>query len=401
MFKTIDEACQFVMNRRNESKGFEQFKQFMNSIGNPQNKLKVIHIAGTNGKGSVTNYTCDLLMEAGYTVGMFVSPHLIKHQDRIQINHQNIPDDQFIYYLNKWYKSIIDNQLNMFQIDYLIMCDYFTEFKVDYAVIETGLGGRLDSTNVIDHPLVSVIVTIGYDHQERLGNSLAEIAFEKAGIIKPNGIVICGKIEHEAMTVIKKQVMDKQSQLYVLDPIESMAPRQFRFENENYVIRSQAYYQIDNAALALKIATVLIKHYGLIISKDQMHQALEKSLWSGRFENIKDNIYIDGAHNIDGIKALIASFETIERPIHTIVSILKDKDYNEMLQLLREASDEVYFASFDFYRAFKPNEIYLLEGIIPVENYLEAIASLSKNQKGSIVICGSLYFISEIIEKVQ
>lgn len=401
MFKTIDEACQFVMSQRNENLGFNHFKEFIKGINNPQSNIKMIHVAGTNGKGSVVNYLNDCLMMAGYKVGMFVSPHYLVHQDRIRINSNNIDDDSFLRLLNKWYPKIIEYQLNMFQIDYLIMCDYFIENKVDIAIIETGIGGRLDSTNVIDEPLLSIIVTIGYDHQDRLGNTIEEIAFEKAGIIKKNRPVLIGRMDDNAINVIKKQCSLKDSDFYQVLDSDVKGLSHFIYRDIEYKIKSKAYYQIDNACVAIEALTILNKLGLTSVSPSMIKNGIYNSFWAGRFENIKANIYVDGAHNIAGIKALIASFDSLERPIRVVTSILKDKDYIEMLSLLKEASDELYFTSFDFYRSLDVEEVKGVKGIKLTRDYLSLINELSSRQEGSVVVCGSLYFVCEVIQKVE
>ena len=180
MFVNIEEALAWIMNKRNNNYSFEHFKKVAEDFGNIQDKLKMVHVAGTDGKGSTVNYLADLLISQGFKVGTFTSPHYVTHLDRIRINGSNIPDQDFLKLLNKNYDFFIENDLSMFEMDYLLMAEYFYEEKVDYAVVEVGLGGRLDSTNIVKSPLLEIITTIGYDHMDRLGNTLTEICRENA-----------------------------------------------------------------------------------------------------------------------------------------------------------------------------------------------------------------------------
>ena len=218
-FNDINSAIDYVINRRNMNLGLENFKKIMSSLGNPQDDFKVIHVAGTNGKGSTISIIRDVLMFNGFKIGTFTSPHLITHQDRIRINNINISDEKFIYYLNKYYDLIEENNLSMFEIDTLIMSVYFKESNIDYGIIETGIGGRLDCTNIFNNPLVSVITTIGFDHIDRLGDTLDKIAYEKAGIIKENSNVVVGYLNDLAMKVIYDKAVSCNCKLYLVDLI--------------------------------------------------------------------------------------------------------------------------------------------------------------------------------------
>ncbi|MFI3283999.1 MAG: folylpolyglutamate synthase/dihydrofolate synthase family protein [Erysipelotrichaceae bacterium] len=391
----IAQALSFIMNRTNQNNGFNHFHDLLVSIDNPQDKLPIIHIAGTNGKGSTVQFLSNILIDAGYKTGTFVSPHLETHQDRIQINHQNITDDFIVNWMNQKVDWISQHKLNMFEIDYLMMVDYFLENKVDIAIVETGLGGRLDATNVVHYPLCSVITTIGLDHQERLGNTLEAIAYEKAGIIKHGSAVIVGKLSDE-VKVIEKIADERKSAFIKTQCIEKIKVHHFIYKAEKYQIASPALYQMDNAAVTIEVVDYLTHHKGYSISRENIDRGLNGPIWRGRFEKIGDHLYLDGAHNIAGIKALIENFDTLEKPIYCVCSVLKDKDYKEMFDLLEVHCEQLYITTFDFYRAMKPEDLMAIEQGIKVVDYQMLIKSLIDKQKGTIIVCGSLYFISEV-----
>ena len=203
MFTEVDQALEWVMSRHGHSHDPEEMKQILAEAGSPQNTFGTVHAAGTNGKGSFVNYLSDILISQGRKTGMFTSPHLISHLDRIRIDGKWIPGETFMAYLNRYYDLITEQNLSMFEIDVLIAFSWFRDEHVDIAVIECGLGGRYDSTNVLDKPELSVITTVGFDHMERLGDTLGKIAWQKAGIIRDDSRILAGNIPDEAMAVIE------------------------------------------------------------------------------------------------------------------------------------------------------------------------------------------------------
>lgn len=390
-FVDINSAIDYVINRKNMNEGIERFRKVMEFLGNPQDSFKVIHVAGTNGKGSTVNFIKDILLFNGFNVGTFTSPHLIKHQDRIRINNVYISDEDFLKYINENYDLIEEYNLNMFEIDTLIMCLYFKENNVDYGVIETGLGGRLDSTNIFNYTLISVITTIGYDHTDRLGDTLDKIAYEKGEIIKPNSKVVVGYLNDLAMQVIFNKANRVNSKLYLVRPYKIIDAHEFVYENEIYYIDNDAKFLIENACTALETIDAL--DISLDINKTK--KAIKQSLWPGRFERLSDNIIIDGAHNVEGVTSLVESMKKCKKPHIVVFSALKDKPVSSMIDILSENSDELIVTEFDFYRAIKLDELNTNAKII--KDYKEAIRKgieLSKN--GTLFICGSLYFISEV-----
>ena len=392
-FNNIDEAVEYISSKRNKNMGLDRFRKIMNDFNNPQDDFKVIHIAGTNGKGSTVNFIKDMLVINGYKVGTFTSPHLIKHQDRIRINNEWISDERLLEYVNEYYTLIEEENLNMFEIDTLIMCQYFKENNVDFGIVETGIGGRLDSTNIFKKPLLEIITTIGYDHTERLGNTLDKIAYEKAGIIKPNTKVVAGNLQNIAMKVIFEKCEEVNSQLYLLRPYKMIAENKFMYEKEVYEIENNGTFFIENACIALEAIQLL----DLKLDKKLIKSAIKKSIWPGRFELVSKNprIILDGAHNIEGVKALIASMKNTKKPHVVVFGALQDKPAKAMAKLLSENVDSVIITQFEFYRAMKANDIATNLDVLVVRDFREAIKlGIEKSHDGTLFICGSLYFIS-------
>ena len=399
MFTNIDEAITWITNRRSNNYSFEHFKQVCKELGNPQNRLKVIHVAGTDGKGSTVSYLASLLMSQGLKVGTLTSPHNLVHQDRIRINMKNIPDEMFLDILNDNVDTYIEKGLSMFEMDYLIMCEYFLRENVDLAVIEVGLGGRKDSTNVIDNPILSIITTIGYDHMDRLGNTLEEICVEKCGIIKENSKVLIGKLNDSCTKIAKETAQERNCSFYQLEEYEDLGNREFKFNNEVYKISSYARYQLHNASLALSAFDIVMKDINMNIDLEKAKQALLDAKWSLRFEIVKEKprVIIDGAHNIHGITALVESFDQFTGSKCIVFSALKRKEYKKMLEMLKEHCDELVITSFDYKEAI---DIDSLKDYKTESDYKKAIdEAISKYD--NILICGSLYFMSDVVQNYK
>ena len=399
MFKSIDEAISWIVQRRSNNYSFEHFKQVCNKLNNPQNKLKVIHVAGTDGKGSTTNYLASLLMSQGLKVGTLTSPHNLVHQDRIRINMHSIPDDVFVDILNKNVDTYLKNNLSMFEMDYLIMCEYFLKEKVDIAVVEVGLGGKLDSTNVIDNPMLSIITTIGYDHMDRLGDTLEEICIQKCGIIKDNSKVLIGHLDKQCEDIVKDISKKHNCDFYALKEYEDLGDRRFRYMNEEYQISSYAKYQLHNASLAIHAFNIVMKQLNKDIDIDKAKKGLLDAKWSLRFEIVKENprVIIDGAHNIHGISALVESFDSFKGSKCIIFSALKRKQYQEMIDILAKHCDELIITSFENDNAIDTESF---SDYKTINDYSKAIDEAIKKYD-NILICGSLYFMSEVVQNYK
>lgn len=383
---------EWVMKRRNLNHGLDPLRNVLNKYDNPQDKIHCIHVAGTNGKGSTCNYLKDILVSNGYKVGMFTSPHLITHRDRIRINDTYIEEDVFHNYLLKHIDEIEENHLGMFEIDTLIAFEWFYEEKVDYAIIECGLGGRLDNTNVIEHPNLCIITSIGYDHMNLLGNRLQQIAYEKAGIIQKGSTCVVGNVNPQCLNIIQKQAQRVKGKVIQLNQYHKVSNSTFMFQNDTYQISTQALYQMHNATLALQSAQLL----GIDIHNEKVHKAIKDSLWKGRFETVHENpkVIIDGAHNEEGIRALCESLSTLDKPVICVFSALKDKEVHKMAQLLVKNCDHLIITEFQNERADTVEDLYIA-GCEVVQDTTKAILSaMDKCKDGTVVVTGSLYFVS-------
>ncbi len=394
MFTDIEEALAWVMARHSRGHSPQYFREVLRELGDPQETYPVIHVAGTDGKGSTVTYLADILHACGKKTGTFTSPYLISHLDRIRVSGTWIPEGSFLGYLNGNRQMIEEKDLSMFEIDTLIAFLYFRDEKVDAAVIECGLGGREDTTNVFDETCLSIITTIGFDHMERLGNTLSEIAGHKAGIIRENGRVLIGILPEEAEKTVREEAEKKHAKLYHT-AFRDEGERCFSIDGERYRLGTPAEYQKENAALALHAARLL----GIDIKADAVKDAVLKSRWEGRFEKVGEEplIILDGAHNIHGMQALVTSMRQLPRPVVGVFSALKDKQGPEMAEMLLRVCDRLLVTQFAMYRADSAEALAAYGGEVR-ENWKEAIdegVSLA-GENGSVVIAGSLYFISTV-----
>lgn len=395
MFNNIDEAVAWITSRRNTGHTFENFKRLCFTLGNPQNDFYTIHVAGTDGKGSTVTYLRDLLMSQGHKVGTLQSPHYISHLDRIRVDGTNIDEKCFLDILNQNLELFITNDLSMFEMDYLIMCHYFKREDVDFAIVEVGIGGRLDATNVVDNTKLSIITTIGYDHTELLGDTLPLICKEKCGIIKDNSKVLTGYLDEECDRVVISEAERHGARYYKLDKYVDLGNRAFAYNGEVYQISSYAKYQLHNASLALKAFTIISEDCGFDIDLTKAKKALQETTWPNRFEIVKEDprIILDGAHNIHGIEAMLNSFDLFTGTKCIIFSALKRKEYQKMIELVSKHCDKLIITTFD------NNGVIDLEEFKDYEtkvDYKEAIDEAIK-EYDNILICGSLYFLSDVV----
>ena len=403
--------------------GLDSIGKLMSLLGNPQDDLRYIHIGGTNGKGSTSSYLAHVLEAGGYKVGLFTSPYIERFNERIQINDQDIPDETLgrITSLIKEKANIMVGEgmdhPTTFEIVTAIAFMYFKEEKVDYVVLEVGLGGRFDSTNIIKSPLVSVITTIDYDHIDVLGDTLAKIAYQKAGIIKENSIVVSYPQDEEALKVIKEVVEDKKSE-FNLCPMENIDVKEisdegaiFDFHYGDIVMKDInismiGEYQIYNATLALTSLLVLRNKGLLKISDDQIREGLKKTKWPGRLEVMRKDptFLIDGAHNVQGVAQLKKAISLFKyRKLILGIGILKDKDSSHMVELLAPLADKIVVTEVNMPRKLtaedlakeisKYNENIFIEK--DIKKAIEKALELAEKDD-MIVFGGSLYLIGEV-----
>lgn len=375
-------------HKGNFNLGLKNVKILLDKLGNPQNSLKVIHVAGTNGKGSVCAMISSILTEAGYKTGMYTSPHLKDFKERFLVNNKKISEQDLIKYFEK-VKPLVTNQ-TFFEVITATAFLYFKEKKVDFLVCEVGMGGRLDATNLVN-PLVSVITNIGLEHKEYLGETLEEIAYEKAGIIKKNKPVVTGA-KGTALNVIKKIAKEKNSKLYIIK------------KPKNISLRLNGKFQLENASIALKAVEILKGGYKLKVSNESIKKGLLKTKWYGRLEFISKNILVDCAHNPPAIKALKKELLKIRdkyKKLYLIIGILKDKDYKEMLKELVPLTDEIILVKPKIPRALEPKILAkeIKKDCIIIKDAKEALkyAKKTAGKDDLILVTGSIYVVGEVI----
>ncbi len=397
IFKHSSEVISRIETRKTNTIELRSFNEFMKRMKNPQDQLKCIHIGGTNGKGSTTNTLSQVLQTANYKVGMFTSPYLETHHDRIRVNEAFIEDKFIVTCANQHYDQWMEYGLSMFEIDMFIATMYFIDKKVDYAIFEVGLGGEKDATNIIT-PLVSAITNIGKDHMEYLGSTYEAIASAKAGIVKCNVALITSETKQECLAVFEDTCSKKKSELIICEPVThiKLDPYlQFDYKQLTGIKqKTLAIYQAKNISLAIEIINYLRETHQLQVSDHMLYEGIEKALWKGRFEVINENpfIILDGAHNNEGIEALVASCQHFDN-VHIVFSALKDKPYSSMIQKLSTISSDICVCEFDFYRAAKVEDFAHVEGISTCKSMQKTIDIMSA-KGGVTIICGSLYFIS-------
>jgi dihydrofolate synthase/folylpolyglutamate synthase len=390
-----------------------------NVLGNPQKKIKSVHVAGTNGKGSTSHMLASILQSSGYKTGLYTSPHLKDFSERIKINGQNVSEGFVIDFVNRIADAIQEIQPSFFEITAVMAFEYFAAEKIDIAVIETGLGGRLDATNVID-PEISVITNIGWDHKEILGNSLTDIASEKAGIIKANVPVVISERQQEVESV------------FVAKAIEMNAPIQFAsdqyrvqqvnkpgkfyydaFRNEQLFMTQirlplEGIYQTQNLAGVLSIVDGLSSK-GFNITEQFIRDGLESVVTQtnlkGRWQKLSEAplMICDTGHNVDGITQVVRQIrQQSVNHIHFVLGVVKDKDINEVLAILpKEAS--YYFCQAKIPRAMdatllaeKANAVGLQGEVVPDVNDAIRRALIFANENDLVFIGGSTFVVAEI-----
>lgn len=399
--------------------GLRQIRALMERLNHPDEHLQIIHITGTNGKGSVSQFISQILQQAGYTVGCFNSPYFEVPNECIRINDEMILDKELIDYMEHMEPHIKVLQekgieLSGFELLTALALLYFYKKRVDFVILEVGLGGLLDATNVISKSLVSVITKISVDHKDFLGSTLADIATQKAGIIKPNGLVIAPEQVQEVMKVIDDACHKEGAHIEWMrrDSIKDVVVQEegttFKIGDTHYELQMIGSHQAYNCAIAIKVIEVLREKKALIVSNEQIQKGVYKTKWPGRFEKMssKPKIFIDGAHNLDGIKSLAQTINQLKKCYSIgIIGILRDKEVDEMLSVIcpqfdvlivtmpnnpRATSAEVLAEKIKQY----PCKVYI---DTKVQNALErALDLVDKHSEAQIIGFGSLYMIGEL-----
>ena len=417
-----EEALDYIAqtNWRGSKPGLERITQLCGLLGNPHKGMKFIHVAGTNGKGSVCAFLSSILYKAGYKVGLFTSPYIEVFNERMQINGRNIPDEELAR-ITEYIRPYADSMEDLpteFELNTAIALEYFKRNSCDIVILEAGMGGELDSTNVIDSPELAIIMHIALDHTAELGNTIEEIAKTKAGIIKPGCRVVLYKQEEKAADIIRSRCEAVGAELFVSEPeelewIDADINRQI-FRSRSFgtlAIPLIGSYQLENAAAALKAVEVL-RRRGWHISTNSVTDGLESTRWPGRFEVIRHRplFIVDGGHNVDGISAAAESLERIfkEEKIILIFGVMADKNYDEMLDRILPHASEVLCVAPNNERALPADELAraAAEKGVHAESFGsigEAVDAAYEKAKRVLPICaaGSLYMVGDIKKYVN
>ncbi len=406
--------------------GLERITKMLAYVGNPQDKLKFVHVAGTNGKGSTCTMMASVLMEAGYKTGLFTSPFVIDFRERFMVDGEMISENEFAEIMTR-VRTVNDlleksgTSLTQFELITAVALLWFVQKECDVVVLECGLGGRLDSTNVIRKPLCSVITKISLDHTDILGDTVEKIASEKAGIIKPGcPVVLAPHQDQAAVRVIEKKCAEIGSSLIVsgMDTVsvKTMLPTmsEIYYGGLRLMIPLAGAHQFENAVTTVNAARELNER-GLVISDDQIVSGIAKAKIPARFEILSHAplVVVDGAHNPDGVEALCSSVDALlgGRSIVGIIGMLRDKAYEEALSQIIPRFDMVLTVTPDSPRALSAKELaacaerFAGEGVSvkPVDSLKKAasIALDMTDEASAVVVCGSLYLASAMRPVLQ
>ena len=387
--------------------GLGRMQRAVDLLGNPEQTYPIIHVTGTNGKGSTIAFMRELFVAHGKTVGTFTSPHIVSIHDRICINGEPISDEDFIRLADQvkaMEQRLLEthDQLSFFELLTLIALLYFKEQKVDLVLLEVGIGGLLDTTNVVTGE-IAIITSIGLDHQETLGDSLTAIAEQKAGIFKPGNSAVIANLAPESQLVCQRTATDLGVTLY-------QANKDFSFRNGNFsssladfnhlILGLEGAYQEENAALALQAFLLFMAQRDEKVDQEAVRAALQATKWAGRLEAITEHIYLDGAHNLPALERLV---EFIQEKIQQgyqpqiLFGALKRKDYSGMLTYLTEHLPDValYVTSFDYQGSLEEQDFGDYTSIASYRDFIDNFES-SAGEQDLLFVTGSLYFISEV-----
>ena len=425
---TYQEATEFILSipKFTSKNKPEHTRLFLQYLGHPERHFKVIHVAGTNGKGSVCAYLDAMLRAQKKRVGLFTSPHLVKINERIVVDGEMLSDAQFLSVFEKVQAAVGRMQEEnlphptFFEFLFGMAVTAFAEAKVEYAVLETGLGGRLDATNTVEQPVCSVITSIGYDHTELLGDTLEEIAAEKAGIIKKGTPVIYMEGAEESNRVVEETAKNLGNRckkigknafkiLGIQNKSIAFSCASAYYEDVTWRLNNTGVYQPENACLALEVMRLL---FGEAKQLRAWQEALSQVIWKGRMEEVQPDVFIDGAHNISAVERFAESVKKNSTGQGTILlfSAVQDKDYEQMIACLcRQVDAEIYLVTqiqdkraeargilTETFRRFTDRPVLEMETIADAWEYI------MKNQNGRRVYClGSLYLVGMIKELME
>lgn len=419
--ETYATAERFLLSREffGMKLGLENIAEFLATIGNPQNGYVTIHIAGTNGKGSTSAMLASVLQAEGYKTGLYTSPHLVSLRERVRINGGDIPKQSVTGFVRRHRRELVRRRLSFFEVMTAMAFEHFSRAGVEVAVIEAGLGGRLDATNVMQ-PMLTIVTDISRDHMEILGGTVRKIAIEKAGIIKPDVPHLIGMLPEPAEAVMKDRCRRMHAPLYYLSPREFIAhPSSNRldfcsngFGISGVVPGLTGPHQLRNAALTLK-AVGLLRSQGLNISRRAVREGMREVYWPGRFQVVarpsRPTLVFDVGHNVGGVSAFVEAFQTRfpGRTAHVLTGFVKRKEHQKMFDLLAKIALQYSIVPLDTKRSVDTDE--LIRTIrwrgIPVRKFGSLTSGWRRIAKtaGSddiIAVIGSHYLVGEFFEKI-
>ena len=401
--------------------GLESIKRLMNELSNVQNEVKVLHIAGTNGKGSTLAYISEILKQAGYKVGKYTSPAVFDYREIFQINGEYISEEKYAFLMSKIKEAVHRIEKNgfesptAFEIETALAYLYFYEEKCDFALVETGLGGDMDATNIVEDTFVSIITPISLDHTQFLGNTITEIATHKAGIIKENSSVVVAKQTNEATEVMIQYAMQNNAECVICN-----VPKNVKYETdktifdyvsvsgkkyENITTMMLGDFQPENIVTAIEVIENVIKK-GYQVSEKAIYDGIKNAIWHGRFEKIcdKPDIYFDGGHNPgagEHIKKCVEIYFTNKRIVY-IIGVLADKDYDSVLRLTGGYASDIITVTPNNARALLGEELKNTakkynDNVVSADTIDEAVkmAVSMVDNDDVIMIFGSLSYLNE------
>jgi dihydrofolate synthase / folylpolyglutamate synthase len=437
-FQTAEEAMAWITGLTSFGirPGLERIGKLMERFDHPERRLKFIHVAGTNGKGSVCAYLTSVLRKAGYDVGTFTSPYLTSYSNRLQYNGQDIDDEVLVKLANRL-KPVADElahseygSATMFEVTTALALLYYgTEVYPDYVVWETGLGGRLDVTNMVT-PVVSVITNVGHDHMDVLGPTLVDITREKAGIIKAGVPVVSAVSQPEAADIIRQTAADKKASVYMLNgqfTYETLSAREgeqkFSFQGpfrrmESLTVTLNGAHQVANAAVAVMTLEVLRQYYALIVDDEDLGAGLAATEWPGRLEMVSQEprILIDGAHNPEGMEALAAALREIYKyeKLNVMIAMMPNKNHEQSLRHILPMVDTLIVTEPDFHKKMNAADLAAVanrlrselgrpRNVIVEPDWRRALELLressepsSRSENTLSVVTGTLYLIADV-----
>ena len=400
--------------------GLERIAKLLANLGNPQHKVPIIHVAGTNGKGSVCAYLSSILTEAGYRVGRYTSPHLVDWTERISLNGQPISSSTLSKILQDIQQAIAPETESPTQFEVITAAAwlYFARSQVDVAVVEVGLGGRLDATNVKDQSLVSVITSLSREHWQRLGPTLADIAGEKAGVIKSNCPVVVGQLPTAAKEVVLAKARELAAPVTLVEPAKEIKVsasdrnRWARYHNIEYPLSLLGDVQLSNSAIA--IATIkILQQQGWNIPDLAIQTGINKTRWQGRVQWTTWNdhpLLIDGAHNTAAAIALRQYIDTLNKPTIWVMGMLSTKDHEDIFKVLLKPNDELHLVPVPDHSSAEPETLAALArqicpNLSQCQTYrniftaLDTVIAASNDiSDKTVVLCGSLYLIGHLFQ---